>query len=248
MTFAVDYQQLRNPGDSYDRFKNGLTSMDQQLERNHMKRSLNLADLRTAHEKKQPTVVQSVEGAHFLEGRLEQVEEAYNRGLRHFGLLHDSDASVPLGDVYTNPPRWGGLTEFGAKIIKECNRLGITASCRSLCQRSDSYRAARMSRSSWAKCSTARVTNRCVNPRICGNGLPLARACSSWARASKISLCSSRKEHRVRNCPRAIMFRMHLKSKPRMLYLGTHTKSAAEFLPDIRCALPQLYRLIRGIP
>jgi len=125
MTFAVDYQQLRTSGEAYDRFKNGLTSMDQQLERNHMKRSLNLADLRAAHEKKQPTVVQSVEGAHFLEGRLERVEEAYNRGLRHFGLLHDSDASVPLGDVYTNPPRWDGLTEFGAKVIKECNRLGI---------------------------------------------------------------------------------------------------------------------------
>ena len=125
MTFAVDYQQLRTSGEAYDRFKNGLTSMDQQLERNHMKRPLNLADLRAAHEKKQPTVVQSVEGAHFLEGRLERVEEAYNRGLRHFGLLHDSDASVPLGDVYTNPPRWDGLTEFGAKVIKECNRLGI---------------------------------------------------------------------------------------------------------------------------
>ncbi len=47
------------------------------------------------------------------------------RGLRHFGLLHDSDASVPLGDVYTNPPRYGGLTAFGAAVIKECNRLGI---------------------------------------------------------------------------------------------------------------------------
>src|SRR6201999_2173656 len=34
MTFALDYQQLRNPGDGYDRFKNGLASMDQQLERN----------------------------------------------------------------------------------------------------------------------------------------------------------------------------------------------------------------------
>jgi microsomal dipeptidase-like Zn-dependent dipeptidase len=53
------------------------------------------------------------------------VEEAYQRGLRHFGLLHDSDASVPLGDVYTNPPRYGGLTPFGASVIKECNRLGI---------------------------------------------------------------------------------------------------------------------------
>jgi membrane dipeptidase len=45
--------------------------------------------------------------------------------LRHFGLLHDSDASVPLGDVYTNPPRYGGLTPFGAAVLKECNRLGV---------------------------------------------------------------------------------------------------------------------------
>jgi membrane dipeptidase len=125
MTFALDYQRLTNPGDAYDRFLNGMASMDEQLKRNHMKRSLNLADLRSAHEMGHLTVVQSIEGAHFLEGRLERVEEAYKRGLRHFGLLHDSDASVPLGDVYTNPPRWGGLTAFGANVIKECNRLGI---------------------------------------------------------------------------------------------------------------------------
>jgi membrane dipeptidase len=30
-----------------------------------------------------------------------------------------------LGDVYTNPPRYGGLTPFGASVIKECNRLGM---------------------------------------------------------------------------------------------------------------------------
>ena len=53
------------------------------------------------------------------------MEEAYDRGLRQFGLLHDSDASVPLGDVYTNPPRFGGLTTFGAAVIKKCNRLCI---------------------------------------------------------------------------------------------------------------------------
>lgn len=125
MTFAVDYQQLSKPGDAYDRFTNWLTSMDQQLKRSGLKRSLNLADLQAAHKNHQPAVIQAVEGGHFLEGHLERVEEAYNRGLRHLGLLHDSDASVPLGDVYTNPPRWGGLTSFGANVIKECNRLGI---------------------------------------------------------------------------------------------------------------------------
>jgi membrane dipeptidase len=121
MTFATDYQ----PGDAYDRFLKGLVSMDRQLERNGMKRSLTPADVRTAHENGQPTVIQAIEGAHFLQGHVERVEEAYKRGLRHFGLLHDSDASVPLGDVYTNPPRYGGLTAFGAAVIKQCNRLGI---------------------------------------------------------------------------------------------------------------------------
>jgi membrane dipeptidase len=121
MTFATDYQ----PGDAYDRFLKGLASMDRQLQRNNMKRALTAADVRASHEHGQPTVIQSVEGCHFLQGHVERVEEAYRRGLRHLGLLHDSDASVPLGDVYTNPPRYGGLTEFGASVIKECNRLGI---------------------------------------------------------------------------------------------------------------------------
>jgi membrane dipeptidase len=125
MTFAVDYQKLPNPGDAYERFLNGLTSMDKQLALNNMTRALNLKDLRAAHKKHQPIVIQSVEGAHFLEGHADRVEVAYKRGLRHLGLLHDSDASVPLGDVYTNPATFGGLTAFGAEVIKECNRLGI---------------------------------------------------------------------------------------------------------------------------
>jgi membrane dipeptidase len=121
MTFATDYQR----GDAYDRFLKGMASMDRQLERNHMKRSLTPAEVRTAHKHGRPTVIQAIEGTHFLEGHVERVEEAYHRGLRQFGLLHDSDASVPLGDVYTNPPRFGGLTAFGTEVIKECNRLGI---------------------------------------------------------------------------------------------------------------------------
>ncbi len=121
MTFATDYQ----PGDAYDRFLKGLASLDRQLERSGMKRALNADDVRTAHKNGQPAAIQAVEGAHFLQGHVERLEEAYQRGLRHLGLLHDSDATVPLGDVYTNPPRYGGLTPFGTSVIKECNRLGI---------------------------------------------------------------------------------------------------------------------------
>lgn len=125
MTFAVDYQRLTSPGEAYARFINGLDAMDKLLESNNIQRSMNLVDLRSAYDRHKPTVIQSVEGAHFLEGQLNRLNVAYERGLRHLGLLHDNDASVPLGDVYTNSPKWGGLTAFGADVIKECNKLGI---------------------------------------------------------------------------------------------------------------------------
>ncbi|HET7001088.1 MAG TPA: membrane dipeptidase [Puia sp.] len=125
MTFAVDYQKLTKAGEAYERFTNGLNAMDEVLKNNQMKRSLNLADLEDAHKKHQPTVIQSVEGGHFLEGKLDRLDIAYGLGLRQLGLLHDSDATVPLGDVYTNPAQWGGLTSFGVDTIRECNKLGI---------------------------------------------------------------------------------------------------------------------------
>ena len=125
MTFAVDRPALVNPGDAYNRHTTGLDAMDKLLERNNLTRALTVADLRKAHEKQQPTVIQSVEGGHFLEGKLERLAEAYGRGLRCLGLLHDNDASVPLGDIYTNPVRWGGLTPFGADVVRECNKLGM---------------------------------------------------------------------------------------------------------------------------
>lgn len=125
MTFAVDYQKLINPGDAYERFLNGLTAMDEILKANDMKRALNYSDLQKAHKSKKPIVIQSVEGGHFLEGKIERLQVAYDRGLRHLGLLHDNDASVPLGDIFTKTPQWGGLTTFGAETIKECERLGI---------------------------------------------------------------------------------------------------------------------------
>jgi membrane dipeptidase len=99
--------------------------MDEVLKRNNIGRALNLKDLQEAAKRKGPVVIQSVEGGHFLEGKIERLQLAYKRGLRHLGLLHDNDASVPLGDVYTNPPHWGGLSPFGVQVIKECNRLGI---------------------------------------------------------------------------------------------------------------------------
>src|SRR4051812_2228066 len=57
--------------------------------KDRLTRALNLKDLQVAHGKGEPALVQSIEGAHFLEGHLERVEEVFKRGIRHLQLLHD---------------------------------------------------------------------------------------------------------------------------------------------------------------
>jgi membrane dipeptidase len=124
--FALDFAKLEQPGDAYGHFMNGLAWLDEELKQGDMHRALNSQDLQAAHARRQPTIVQSCEGAQFLEGHLDRVEEVYKRGLRQLQLLHEKDDVVkPLGDVYTRPAHLGGLTSFGAEIIRECNRLGI---------------------------------------------------------------------------------------------------------------------------
>jgi membrane dipeptidase len=39
--------------------------------------------------------------------------------------MHDGQSSPPIGDIYTDEPQYGGLTQLGIDIIRECNRLGI---------------------------------------------------------------------------------------------------------------------------
>ncbi len=125
-SFVLDFAPNTRPGDARDTFLHWLTAIDAQLEKGHMHRALNLKDLQAAHHYGQPTIVQTVEGAHFIEGHLDRVEEAYKRGVRDLQLFHERDDMVsPLGDTNTTPAHLGGLTAFGAQVVKECNRLGI---------------------------------------------------------------------------------------------------------------------------
>lgn len=125
MTFAVDYVPLKIKGQPEWRFYNALEGQDSILKWSNMHLVLNGKQLRKAIKSGEPFAIQSVEGGHFLEGDVSRIKEAYDKGLRVFCLLHDNDANPPLGDVYTNEPKYGGLTQLGADAIAECNRLGI---------------------------------------------------------------------------------------------------------------------------
>ena len=71
-----------------------------------------------------PAVLVAAEGADMLEGRLDRVEALF-RGerLRHLQLVHYRVNE--LGDIQTSAPVHGGLTAFGAAVIRDCNRLGL---------------------------------------------------------------------------------------------------------------------------
>ncbi|HEX6960065.1 MAG TPA: membrane dipeptidase [Ferrovibrio sp.] len=81
------------------------------------------AGLRNARSARPGALIAS-EGGDFLEGRLERLDEAYDRWrLRHLQLTHYRVNE--LGDIQTEPAVHGGLTAFGAEVIRRCNGRGI---------------------------------------------------------------------------------------------------------------------------
>ena len=71
-----------------------------------------------------PAVLVAAEGADFLEGDVAVLETAYAAGmLRHLQLTHYRVNE--LGDIQTEAPMHGGLTDFGAEVIRQCQRMGI---------------------------------------------------------------------------------------------------------------------------
>jgi membrane dipeptidase len=66
----------------------------------------------------------AAEGGDFLEGRPDRVDEAYEKWqLRHLQLTHYRVNE--LGDIQTEAPEHGGLTDIGAEVIRRCNARGL---------------------------------------------------------------------------------------------------------------------------
>jgi len=81
------------------------------------------ADLGKLNATATPGGILAVEGADFLEARLDRVQEAYGRGIRSIQLVHYRINE--LGDIQTEPALHGGLTPFGKDVVREMNRLGM---------------------------------------------------------------------------------------------------------------------------
>ncbi len=111
------------PGEARADHERQLAALDEVTTRAGVARILAPADLEVAQAADQLGILISCEGGDFLEGCLERVAEAYDRGVRSITLVHYRVNE--LGDIQTESPAHGGLTPFGVSVVREMNRLGM---------------------------------------------------------------------------------------------------------------------------
>ena len=115
--------RIPEPGQLYKHHLERLAWVDEMVANHGLKRALTAADLVAAHKAGQPAIVGDVEGLDFLDGKLERLEEAHQRGVRHVQLVHYTPNDI--GDFQTGTVTHQGLTSFGAEVIRACHRLGF---------------------------------------------------------------------------------------------------------------------------
>ena len=113
----------RSLGELYRYHLGRLAWIDQLVTDHGVRRALCAADLEAAHKTGQPAIIADVEGLDFLEMKLERLEEAHQRGIRHVQLVHYTPNDI--GDFQTGAINHRGLSEFGAELIRACHRLGF---------------------------------------------------------------------------------------------------------------------------
>ena len=111
------------PGQLYRHHLERLAWVDEMVANHGLRRALSAADLEATHKAGQPAIIADVEGLDFLETKLERLEEAHQRGIRHVQLVHYTPNDI--GDFQTGAITHQGLTSFGAEVIRTCHRLGF---------------------------------------------------------------------------------------------------------------------------
>ena len=113
------------PGELYAHSRTAFARLEALVARENLAVVTDRAGLRaTEAPDARPAVLVAAEGADFLEGRIERVAEAFERHrLRLLQLVHYRVNE--LGDIQTADRVHNGLTDFGAEVIRDCNRRGI---------------------------------------------------------------------------------------------------------------------------
>ena len=87
--------------------------------------ALNPEDAYSLEKQGKRAIYIGIENGYPIGGDLSNIETYYKKGVRYITLVHSSNND--LADSATDPagPEHNGISEFGSKVVKEMNRLGI---------------------------------------------------------------------------------------------------------------------------
>jgi membrane dipeptidase len=111
------------PGEAYADYRRQISILKNLVGRRALQPGRNVSDVRAAERRHETACVFAIEGGDFIEDRLDRLREAHADGVRAITIVHYHVNRI--GDIQTAPPQHGGLTRFGAAVVREMNRLGI---------------------------------------------------------------------------------------------------------------------------
>jgi len=66
-----------------------------------------------------------IENGYPIGGDISNIELYFDKGIRYITLVHSSNNDIADSATDPNGPEHGGISEFGAEVVSEMNRLGI---------------------------------------------------------------------------------------------------------------------------
>ncbi len=120
--FAVWANKRLNDNDAYEEFLKitDYFNADLSLYSDKISAVRSFDDLKNAWDSNKIAAFLAVEDARILAGRIERLDELYNRGVRYLTLMWGGTSCIG-GSHNTS----GGLTDFGKEVVKKCFEKGI---------------------------------------------------------------------------------------------------------------------------
>ncbi len=110
-------------GEAYADHRRQLTGLINLARRHEMTIVRSADDIIVAHDAGATALFVTCEGADFVEGHLERLDECHAAGVRSVSLVHYRQNE--FGDLQTERPAHGGLTPAGRELVREMNRIGL---------------------------------------------------------------------------------------------------------------------------
>ena len=111
------------PGESWDDCRRQMAEFRRLLASEPVRLALTARDVIDNHQRGQLSGILTAEGGDFLEGRLDRLPQVWSEGMRSITIVHYRVNEI--GDIQTETPVHGGLSAFGADLVREMNALGF---------------------------------------------------------------------------------------------------------------------------